>query len=155
MGRTIRERVGTAKVYCCAVCGTHLARHGDIRSKTFHGRNGKAYLMANVRNVVLGEPENRILMTGLHTVVDAACAGCRSTIGWHYLHAYEPSESYKIGLFVLEKVWLARSDAWVAPVAGSHASDRRLVFRPRPAGVEGAAADDASGRAPLRGAVFV
>lgn len=107
------------------------------------------------RNVVLGEPENRILMTGLHTVVDAACAGCRSTIGWHYLHAYEPSESYKIGLFVLEKVWLARSDAWVAPVAGSHASDRRLVFRPRPAGVEGAAADDASGRAPLRGAVFV
>lgn len=67
------------------MCGTHLARHGDIRSKvsggrssavaeantrapsplssrlhrpdsahllgfaqTFHGRNGKAYLMANV-----------------------------------------------------------------------------------------------------------
>lgn len=85
---------------------------------------------ARSKNVVLGEPENRILMTGLHTVVDVACAGCRSTIGWHYLHAYEPSEAYKIGLFVLEKVWLARSDAWVVPAAGTHASDRRLVFRP-------------------------
>lgn len=95
-------------------------------------------------------------MTGLHTVVDAACAGCHSTIGWHYLHAYEPSEAYKIGLFVLEKVWLARSDAWVAPVAGSHASDRRLVFRPRTArAADVAAAEAPGGRAPVRGTVFV
>jgi hypothetical protein len=45
-------------------------------------------------------------------VVDVACRGCRSTIGWHYLHAYEPTESYKIGKYVLEKVWLAKSDVW-------------------------------------------
>lgn len=63
-------------------------------------------------NVVYGEKENRMLLTGLHTVVDVACKGCRSSIGWHYIHAYEHSEAYKIGMFVLEKVWLAKSDVW-------------------------------------------
>jgi len=51
-------------------------------------------------------------MTGLHTVVDVACDGCGTIVGWHYLHAFEESESYKIGMYVLEKVWLARSDVW-------------------------------------------
>jgi hypothetical protein len=45
-------------------------------AQQFHGRHGKAYLFENtVMNVKLSHKEDRILMTGLHTVRhDARCS---------------------------------------------------------------------------------
>ena len=57
-------------------------------------------------NVLCGPEEERLLMTGLHTVCDLACMGCHRVLGWKYLKAHEPSQKYKEGKFILEKVYL-------------------------------------------------
>ena len=67
-------------------CRTHLAYHEDIISKCFHGRNGRAFLISNTVNVALGAREERVLMTGVHTVSDIRCKNCLSTVGWKYEH---------------------------------------------------------------------
>ena len=68
-----------------------------------------------------------MLVTGMHTVRDAFCQGCDARLGWKYgtlrrarvrnksraqacvllfgraERAYEPSQRYKVGCFILEK----------------------------------------------------
>ena len=36
-------------------------------------------------NVTVGEKEERMMMTGLHTVADIFCVGCGSIVGWKYV----------------------------------------------------------------------
>ena len=60
-------------VYACAQCRTHLTSHDDIISKSFHGRHGRAYLFDQCVNVTIGPPEDRLLITGLHSVNDIFC----------------------------------------------------------------------------------
>lgn len=67
------------------------------------GRNGRAYLFMNVVNVTVGVKEDRNLMTGLHTVADICCLQCQEVLGWKYEKAYEESQKYKEGKYILEK----------------------------------------------------
>lgn len=55
------------RVYSCSKCRTHLAMYDDIMSKSFHGRNGRAFLFHKAFNVKLGPKESRMLMTGVHS----------------------------------------------------------------------------------------
>jgi hypothetical protein len=91
------------KSLACNTCNTILSSNDEIISKNFHGRGGTAYLMNNVLNTYTGPSERRILMTGLHIVADLYCSSCHSLIGWKYEEAYEQSEKYKEGKFILEK----------------------------------------------------
>ena len=43
-------------------------------------------------------------MTGLHVVCDAHCKRCKRIVGWTYTKAYEQSQKYKEGKFVIEKI---------------------------------------------------
>lgn len=43
-------------------------------------------------------------MTGLHTVCDIFCKRCKGMVGWTYLRAYESSQKYKEGKFIIEKI---------------------------------------------------
>lgn len=91
---------------------------------------GRAYLFDNCVNVVLGPPEDRPLITGLHSVCDIFCKRCNTLVGWTYQKAYEPSQKYKEGKFIIEKInlHLETSDYFnVAPPAGAR-NDR---FRAR------------------------
>ncbi|KAM7526471.1 hypothetical protein LguiA_016373 [Lonicera macranthoides] len=90
-------------IYCCKHCKTHLSLADDIISKSFHSRYGKAYLFEKVVNVTIGEKEERMMMTGMHTVVDIFCVGCGSIVGWKYESAHEKSQKYKEGKFILER----------------------------------------------------
>lgn len=36
-------------------------------------------------NVTTGAKEDRMMMTGMHTVVDIFCVGCGSIVGWKYV----------------------------------------------------------------------
>ena len=54
-------------------------------------------------NIVTGTKEDRVLTTGLHTVEDVACKSCGATIGLKYIAAYEPSQKYKEGTFIIER----------------------------------------------------
>ncbi|XP_041027651.1 protein yippee-like isoform X1 [Juglans microcarpa x Juglans regia] len=89
--------------YSCKYCKTHLALSKNTVSKTFHCRHGKAYLFDKVVNVTVGEKEERLMITGLHTVVDIFCVGCGSLVGWKYEAAHEESQKYKEGKFILER----------------------------------------------------
>nr|POE67650.1 protein yippee-like [Quercus suber] len=67
------------------------------------GRNGRAFLFSHAMNIVIGPKEDRHLMTGLHTVADIYCADCHEVFGWKYERAYEATQKYKEGKFILEK----------------------------------------------------
>lgn len=73
------------------VCARPLAvaTHEQLVSKSFQGRHGRAFLFTAAANVSLGPKEERVLMTGLHSVSDIYCSACESRLGWKYLEAFE------------------------------------------------------------------
>ncbi|XP_023515365.1 protein yippee-like isoform X1 [Cucurbita pepo subsp. pepo] len=117
------------QIYSCKYCRTHLALYHDIISKSFHCRHGKAYLFNKVVNVWLGKIEERLMMTGMHTVADLFCVGCGSIVGWKYETAHEKSQKYKEGKFVLESlnrvkvVGADESRLWVSHEADAGGSE--------------------------------
>ncbi|KAG6735796.1 hypothetical protein POTOM_061537 [Populus tomentosa] len=104
--------------YRCKFCGTHLALPDQLVSKSFRCRRGKAYLFSNVFNlyfdsdllvnmrrvnITVGVLEERMMLSGMHTVADIFCCCCGGIIGWKYEAAHEMSQKYKEGKFVLER----------------------------------------------------
>ncbi|KAK4730458.1 hypothetical protein R3W88_023446 [Solanum pinnatisectum] len=90
-------------IYSCKYCKTHFGLADHIMSKSFQCKHGKAYLFDKVMNVTLGEKEERMMLTGMHTVVDIFCVGCGSIVGWKYEAAQEKDQKYKEGRFILER----------------------------------------------------
>lgn len=70
--------------------------------QNFRGQHGKAYLFDNVVNINQSEAVERSMTTGRHVVRDIFCRQCKETVGWKYDKAYESSEKYKEGKFILE-----------------------------------------------------
>lgn len=116
-------------IYCCKHCHTHLGLADDILSKSFHCRHGKAYLFDKIVNITAGEKEERMMMTGMHTVVDIFCVGCGSIVGWKYEAAQEKAQKYKEGKFILERFKVLGPDgssylvSQEGQVSGSDADD--------------------------------
>ncbi|KAK9289603.1 hypothetical protein L1049_007759 [Liquidambar formosana] len=116
-------------IYSCKHCQTHFAIADDIISKSFHCRHGKAYLFEKVVNVTIGDKEERMMITGMHTVVDIFCVGCGSIVGWKYEAAHEKNQKYKEGKFILERFKVLGPDgsdylgSQEAHVGGSDADD--------------------------------
>ncbi|KZZ92739.1 yippee zinc-binding protein Moh1 [Ascosphaera apis ARSEF 7405] len=76
--------------------------------QSFHGQHGKALLFDYVINVIALGPVERTMTTGRHIVRDVQCSGCRTVVGWKYDKAYESSEKYKEGKFILEETLLVQ-----------------------------------------------
>ncbi|KAI5333172.1 PREDICTED: yippee [Prunus dulcis] len=91
------------RCYKCKFCKTHLALVSDCVSRSFHCRRGKAYLFNNAVNTTIGALEERLMLSGLHTVADIFCCCCGQIVGWKYESAHEKSQKYKEGKFVLER----------------------------------------------------
>ncbi|URE45138.1 hypothetical protein MUK42_13715 [Musa troglodytarum] len=91
------------KIYSCKHCQAHLAVSDDIVSKAFHCKHGRAYLFNKAVNVTVGIKEERLMITGMHTVSDIFCVGCGSIVGWKYDAAHEKAQKYKEGKIVLER----------------------------------------------------
>ena len=96
--------MSVAEQYTCANCRASITNHAELISKAFQGRHGRAFLFASASNVALGPKEDRVLLTGLHTVADIYCTGCETRLGWKYVEAFEPSQKYKEGKFIVEKI---------------------------------------------------
>uniref|UniRef100_A0A7S1UJY0 Protein yippee-like n=1 Tax=Phaeomonas parva TaxID=124430 RepID=A0A7S1UJY0_9STRA len=108
MGRIFRRYLEGPKIYCCEGCGTHLSTNDQIISRAFHGRGGRAFLFNTAINVSTGPPERRMLITGMHVVADIYCIQCQALIGWTYEQAFEPTQKYKEGKFILEKTKISK-----------------------------------------------
>lgn len=76
-------------------------------TQNFRGQHGKAYLFDSVVNITESDPSERNMTTGRHIVRDIHCRQCKETVGWKYDKAYEPSEKYKEGKFILEEALLS------------------------------------------------
>ncbi|KAA3674475.1 uncharacterized protein DEA37_0004345 [Paragonimus westermani] len=100
------------RTYSCVHCRAHLARHQDLISKSFQGSQGRAYLFDTVVNVSCGKPEERLLLTGLHSVADIFCDCCHTVLGWKYEQAYEISQKYKEGKYIIELAHLIKDNGW-------------------------------------------
>nr|GEU78594.1 acyl-CoA N-acyltransferase [Tanacetum cinerariifolium] len=98
------------RIYSCKECKTHLALCDHIVSKEFHCNNGKAYLFTKVVNVTVEVKEERMMMTGLHTVFDIFCIKCGLNVGWTYETAHEENQKYMEGKSVLERSKLSGPD---------------------------------------------
>jgi hypothetical protein len=108
MGKVFKTYLSGPNVYKCSKCNSHLAQQEEIISKSFQGRHGRAYLFNKVVNVTAGPKEDRILITGLHTVADIYCNDCQSVLGWKYEEAFEESQKYKEGKFIIEKAKMTK-----------------------------------------------
>uniref|UniRef100_A0A1I8BSA3 Yippee domain-containing protein n=1 Tax=Meloidogyne hapla TaxID=6305 RepID=A0A1I8BSA3_MELHA len=92
-----------ARTYSCAHCRANLADHNELISKSFQGSQGKAYLFNSVVNIVCGTAEERVLLTGLHAVADIQ------------EHAYESSQKYKEGKYIIELIHMVKDNGWAQP----------------------------------------
>ncbi|XP_059175960.1 protein yippee-like 1 [Physella acuta] len=63
-------------------------------------------------NVGCGPAEERVLLTGLHAVADIYCESCKTTLGWKYEHAFESSQKYKEGKFIIELAHMIKDNGW-------------------------------------------
>ncbi|GAB5591795.1 hypothetical protein Unana1_06695 [Umbelopsis nana] len=108
MGLKYRTYLNGTGIFCCRKCKTHLSATDAIISRQFQGQHGQAYLIKYVVNVDHGEPDDRTMITGLHTVRDISCSKCKTTVGWTYIKAFEESQKYKEGKFILEKALLEK-----------------------------------------------
>ncbi|KAJ7572108.1 Yippee/Mis18, partial [Mycena floridula] len=91
------------RIYGCSTCKTHLTTIHAMISRAFNGQHGRAYLFDGVVNVIEGEPNDRPMTTGQHIVRDIYCRKCETTLGWKYVKAYETSQKYKEGKYMLER----------------------------------------------------
>ncbi|WVZ91521.1 hypothetical protein U9M48_037680 [Paspalum notatum var. saurae] len=115
-----------AIIYRCKHCDTHLAYEKDIISESFRCKHGKAYLVEKIVNVNVGEKDERMMTTGVHTVCDIFCVACGSILGWKYLAAADKTQRYKEGKFILDKCKLlgppdiAPLQLWPTAAASDH-----------------------------------
>lgn len=100
------------RTYSCIHCRAHLASHDELISKSFQGSQGRAYLFNSVVNVGCGPAEERVLLTGLHAVADIYCECCKTMLGWKYEHAFESSQKYKEGKFIIELAHMVKENGW-------------------------------------------
>ncbi|NXX82909.1 YPEL1 protein, partial [Urocolius indicus] len=105
------------RTYSCIHCRAHLANHDELISKAsafFRGLMN--YFLTNVVitvvNVGCGPAEERVLLTGLHAVADIYCENCKTTLGWKYEHAFESSQKYKEGKFIIELAHMIKDNGW-------------------------------------------
>ncbi|CAL2251796.1 unnamed protein product [Prunus armeniaca] len=73
------------RAYRCRFCDSPLALADDIISRSFSCRRGGAYLFSTVVNITLGPEEERLMLSGLHTVEDIFCCCCGQILGWKYV----------------------------------------------------------------------
>ncbi|KFO78512.1 Protein yippee-like 4, partial [Cuculus canorus] len=111
--RTFRSYLPRShRTYSCVHCRAHLAQHEELISKSFQGSHGRAYLFNSVVNVGCGPAEQRLLLTGLHSVADIFCQSCKTTLGWKYEQAFESSQKYKEGKFIIETSHMVKENGW-------------------------------------------
>ncbi|ORX62974.1 hypothetical protein DM01DRAFT_1314699 [Hesseltinella vesiculosa] len=99
-------------MYTCNTCHSHLLSQKDIISRAFQGRDGPAYFVDQVLNIIMGAKEERMLMTGMHTVVDIFCMICQTKLGWKYLYAFEHNQKYKENKCIVERSKIAKEIMW-------------------------------------------
>ncbi|XP_057462428.1 protein yippee-like At5g53940 [Actinidia eriantha] len=102
MGRVFLVEL-QGRSYSCRYCHSPVALVDDVLSRSFNCSHGRAFLFKNAVNVSVGPTEERLMITGMHTVSDVFCCCCGQILGWKYVSACDEVQKYKEGKFVLER----------------------------------------------------
>ncbi|NWU61531.1 YPEL1 protein, partial [Pterocles burchelli] len=100
------------RTYSCIHCRAHLANHDELISKASVDVISPFFFFFFRVNVGCGPAEERVLLTGLHAVADIYCENCKTTLGWKYEHAFESSQKYKEGKFIIELAHMIKDNGW-------------------------------------------
>ncbi|KAH9797089.1 protein yippee-like [Citrus sinensis] len=90
MGRIFLVELKGRSYYKCRFCNSHLALADSVLSWSFNCRRGRAYLFSDVVNIMLGPQEERLMLSGMHTVEDIFCCCCGQIVGWKYVSSFQP-----------------------------------------------------------------
>ncbi|XP_020209099.1 protein yippee-like At4g27740 [Cajanus cajan] len=88
--------------YRCKNCQNPIAFRGELLSKSYRAKSGKAFMFSHARNIVFGPKQDRSLITGMYTIAGIFCSNCGEELGWKYLQAYEARQKFKEGKFIIE-----------------------------------------------------
>ena len=58
----------------------------------------------------MGKEKTQEMITGVHKIRSVSCKKCKTTIGWTYVFAYEESEKYKEGKFIIERAHISKKN---------------------------------------------
>ncbi|KAK2992777.1 hypothetical protein RJ640_023290 [Escallonia rubra] len=90
-------------LYSCSNCRNPVALRDNLLSKAFLAKTGQAFFFSHAMNIVVGQKEEKQLMTGHFTIADIYCSKCGEVLGWKYLRAYDARQKFKEGKFIMEK----------------------------------------------------
>ncbi|EXC21404.1 hypothetical protein L484_011846 [Morus notabilis] len=95
-------------LYNCRNCKNPIALRDDLVSKKFWAKSGPAYLFSHAMNVVVGQKKDKELITGVFSIADIYCSNCGEVLGWKYVRAYDATQTYKEGKFIIEIAKVAK-----------------------------------------------
>lgn len=103
MGKVFFHYLDGKNVYVCKECRVHFSSKSQVISKNFTGKYGKSFLVHKMINIIEGPNEEKMLTTGVHLIRDIFCKSCNASVGWTYIRAYELTERYKEGKYIMER----------------------------------------------------
>ena len=94
-------------VVCVIIC------HNNMLAQLYfcyfiQGKSGPAYLFSHAMNIIVGQKEDRKLITGLYTIADIYCCNCGEVLGWKYLRSYDVRHKNKEGKFIIERARISK-----------------------------------------------
>ncbi|KAF3975895.1 hypothetical protein ACB098_12G032100 [Castanea mollissima] len=95
-------------LFSCRNCQNPLALRSNLLSKNFWGKTGPAYLFSHAMNIIVGQKEDRQLITGLYTIADIYCCNCGEVLGWKYLRSYDVRHKNREGKFIIERAKISK-----------------------------------------------
>ncbi|KAL6123047.1 hypothetical protein ACLB2K_075570 [Fragaria x ananassa] len=94
--------------FSCRNCKNPVALREDLLSKKFVAKSGAAYMFSHAMNVIVGQKEDKTLMTGVFSVAGIHCSNCGQELGWKYIRAYDPQQKFKEGRFIIERAKIVK-----------------------------------------------
>ncbi|KAI9073222.1 hypothetical protein K1719_044831 [Acacia pycnantha] len=86
-----------------------VGQESNPRTRTSEASPGAAHRISV--NIKEGEKKERQMRSGVYTVSDVYCSDCGEELGWRYIKAFEETQKYKEGKFVLEIFKIVKSSA--------------------------------------------
>ena len=118
--------MGGTHLFLCSNCHAFLTNKSQLMSTRFTGATGRAFLFSKAVNIIYGEVQDRMMITGRHLVRDVSCKRCSNKLGWMYEFAVEDSQMYKEGHIILERALIVESKGLDETPAPSREFRRRL-----------------------------
>ncbi|XP_010834067.1 PREDICTED: protein yippee-like 1 [Bison bison bison] len=97
------------RTYSCVHCRAHLANHDELISKASVCSRNQGPMRRGIWTLPGVLTLNVCSLVG---GTDIYCENCKTTLGWKYEHAFESSQKYKEGKFIIELAHMIKDNGW-------------------------------------------